>query len=70
MGMQVCMGAMMTCSFGAAPNSHVVLPKNMVFMDQVPDANIMDHVPLMNILPFGVSCPSRNSPWPPRPADL
>lgn len=28
MPMQVCMGAMMQCSFGMAPSSLVVLPKN------------------------------------------
>ncbi len=52
--MQVCMGAMMQCSFGMAPSSLVVLPKNMVFTDQVPDANIMDHIPMVNIMPFGM----------------
>ena len=59
--MQVCMGAMMQCSFGVAPSSLVVLPKNMVFTDQVPDANIMDHVPLVNIVPFGM-CTSLANP--------
>src|SRR5207249_2597095 len=59
--MQVCMGAMMQCSFGVAPSSLVVLPKNMVFTDQVPDANIMDHVPLVNIMPFGM-CTSLANP--------
>jgi hypothetical protein len=61
MAMQVCMGAMMQCSFGAAPSSLVVLPKNMVFTQQVPDANIMDHVPLVNIMPFGM-CTSLANP--------
>src|ERR1035438_9294538 len=54
MAMQVCMGAEMMCSFGAAPSSLVVLPVNKTFTDQVPDANIMDHVPMVNIMPFGV----------------
>src|SRR5204863_9182407 len=31
MPMQVCMGAMMQCSFGMAPSSLVVLPKNTTF---------------------------------------
>ncbi len=61
MAMQVCMGAMMMCSFGVAPSNLVVLPKNTVFTDQVPDANIMDHVPMLNILPFGV-CMSPANP--------
>ena len=61
MPMQVCMGAMMQCSFGMAPSSLVVLPKNTVFTDQVPDANIMDHVPMVNIMPFGM-CTSLANP--------
>jgi hypothetical protein len=54
MAMQVCMGAMMQCSFGMAPSSLVVLPENRTFTQQQPDANIMDHVPLVNINPFGM----------------
>jgi len=61
MPMQVCMGAMMQCSMGMAPSSLVVLPKNLVFTDQVPDANIMDHIPMVNIMPFGV-CTSLANP--------
>lgn len=54
MPLQVCMGAQMKCPFGAAPSSLVVLPANAVFTGQVPDANIMDHVPMLNIMPFGM----------------
>jgi len=61
MAMQVCMGAMMQCSFGMAPSSLVVLPPNMVFTGQVPDANIMDHIPMVNIMPFGM-CTSLANP--------
>ncbi len=61
MPMQVCMGAMMQCSFGVAPSSFVVLPANRVFTNQVPDANIMDHVPMVNIMPFGM-CTSIANP--------
>ena len=61
MAMQVCMGAEMMCSFGAAPSSLVVLPVNKTFTDQVPDANIMDHVPMENIMPFGM-CSSIANP--------
>ena len=53
MPLQVCMGAMMQCSFGMAPSSLVVLPKNKV-LTAVPDANIMDHIPMENIMPFGM----------------
>jgi len=55
------MGAMMQCSFGVAPSSLVVLPKNKTFTDQVPDANIMDNVPMVNIMPFGM-CMSPANP--------
>jgi hypothetical protein len=61
MPLQVCMGAMMQCSFGAAPSSLVVLPVNKTFTNQMPDANIMDHVPMENIMPFGV-CMSLANP--------
>jgi len=58
---QVCMGAMMTCSFGVAPSSLVVLPTNRVMTSNMPAATIMDHVPMMNILPFGM-CNSLANP--------
>jgi Domain of unknown function (DUF4280) len=61
MPLQVCMGAMMQCSFGVAPSSLVVLPINRVMTNMVPDANIMDHIPMVNIMPFGV-CTSIANP--------
>lgn len=61
MPMQVCMGANMMCTFGAAPSSLVVLPVNRVNTNQMPDANIMDHVPMLNIMPFGM-CMSLANP--------
>jgi hypothetical protein len=60
MPLQVCMGAMMQCTFGMAPSSLVVLPANKV-MTEVPDANIMDHIPMTNIMPFG-TCMSLANP--------
>jgi len=54
MPMQVCMGAQMMCSFGMAPSALVVLPVNRVNTNMVPDANIMDHIPMTNIMPFGM----------------
>jgi hypothetical protein len=54
MPLQVCMGAMMQCSFGVAPSSLVVLPTNRVMTNMMPDANIMDHIPMTNIMPFGM----------------
>jgi len=53
MPMQVCMNAQMMCTFGMAPSNLVVLPINRVMTNQMPDANIMDHIPLVNIMPFG-----------------
>jgi uncharacterized protein DUF4280 len=61
MPLQVCMGAMMQCTFGMAPSSLVVLPTNMVLTGEMPDANIMDHIPMLNIMPFGM-CMSLANP--------
>jgi hypothetical protein len=55
------MGAKMMCSFGLAPSSLVVLPINRVFTNHVPDANIQDHIPMVNIMPFGM-CTSLANP--------
>ncbi|MES9905721.1 MAG: DUF4280 domain-containing protein [Sedimenticola sp.] len=61
MAQHVCNSATLQCSFGAAPSSLVVLPINRVFTSNQPAANIMDHKPMMNILPFGV-CTSLANP--------
>jgi len=58
---QVSMGALMTCTFGVAPSALVVLPLNKVLAEGPPAANIMDHKPMVNILPFGV-CSSMSNP--------
>lgn len=42
------------CSFGMAPSTLVVLPINRTLTNQQPDANIMDHIPMVNIMPFGM----------------
>src|SRR5437660_12869900 len=60
MAIQVCMGATLQCSFGLAPSSLMVLPLNRT-MTAVPDANIMDNKPMLNILPFGM-CSSPANP--------
>ena len=60
MGFQVCMGAMLQCSFGAAPSALSVLPDKAV-LTAVPDANIMDNKPMVNIMPFG-TCSSMANP--------
>lgn len=59
MPLQVCHGALLRCSFGLVPSSLQVLPLNRVMSGGVPAANIMDHLPMVNILPFGLcSCPA------------
>ncbi|HYW09817.1 MAG TPA: DUF4280 domain-containing protein [Longimicrobium sp.] len=60
MGIQVCMGAMMQCSFGVAPSSLVVLPVNRT-LTGTPAATIMDFAPMVNIPPFGM-CNSPSNP--------
>lgn len=60
MALSVCGGAQMNCSFGNAPSVFMVLPKNMVLTSQ-PIANIMDNIPLVNIMPFGM-CQSPANP--------
>lgn len=60
MGIQVCMGATLQCSFGVAPSSLIVLPQNQV-LTQTPAANIMDNKPIVNVPPFSM-CQSMANP--------
>jgi len=60
MAQQVSMGASMMCSFGASPSS-LIVPVPTVLGQGPPAANIMDHVPIMNIPPFGM-CKSTANP--------
>jgi hypothetical protein len=57
----VCHGAQLMCSMGMAPSNLAVLPINMVNTSNVPAANIMDHIPMLNIMPFGM-CQSPSNP--------
>ncbi len=61
MPLQVCNGATLQCMMGMAPSSLVVLPTNRVNTADQPDANIMDFIPLVNIMPFGM-CMSLANP--------
>lgn len=61
MAMQVCMGAMLQCSFGLAPSTLVVLPQNRVLSGGPPAANIMDNQPIVNVPPFGM-CTAPSNP--------
>ncbi|CAB3780636.1 DUF4280 domain-containing protein [Pararobbsia alpina] len=56
MGIQVTTGSMLQCSFGVAPASLNVLPLARVTAG-TPAASIMDHIPMVNVMPFGTcSC--------------
>jgi hypothetical protein len=62
MAQLVVMGAMMSCSFGMAPSSLVVIPKGSpTLATNMPAATIMDNVPIVNIPPFGM-CQSMANP--------
>ena len=61
MPMHVCNGASLACSFGAAPSNLVVLPINRMLTSNQPAANIMDNIPMLNIMPFGM-CSSPSNP--------
>ena len=54
-------GATLACSFGAAPSTLAVLPANRMLSGNQPAANIMDFVPMKNIMPFGM-CMSLGNP--------
>lgn len=60
MGLLVTAGAILTCSFGMAPSTLSVLPTNRV-LAMAPAATIMDNLPFVNILPFGM-CSSIANP--------
>jgi hypothetical protein len=61
MGQQACTGALMTCSFGAAPVPLSVLPANRVMAGGLPAATIMDMATGANVPPFGM-CQSPANP--------
>ncbi len=60
MAQQTCMNGLLKCSFGMAPSSFMPTPKTVMTSNMVA-GNIMDHVPMMNILPFGM-CQSLANP--------
>ncbi len=61
MPQQVVDGAQIACSFGAAPAALKVLPVNRVKVGNMPAATIQDHVPMLNIPPFGM-CSAPTNP--------
>jgi len=59
MPMQVVNGAVLTCSFGAAPSNLAVLPLNRVQTGYQLAANIQDHVPMtIHHAVWMCACPS------------
>lgn len=60
MGFLVCGGANCACTFGAAPSVLNVLPACCVMNVQAA-ATIMDYVPMVNVMPFGM-CTSLSNP--------
>lgn len=48
------MTAQLQCTMGAAPSALQVLPTNRVQCGKQVAANIMDHAPMVNIMPFGM----------------
>ena len=60
MGFCVCGGAMLNCSFGMTPSVMNVLPAARV-MSKMALATVMDNIPMVNIMPFGM-CRSLMNP--------
>src|SRR6202789_133621 len=54
MAMKTVNTAQLMCTMGLAPSVLTVLPINFTLATTQPAANIMDHIPMMNILPFGM----------------
>ena len=68
MGICVCMGANLQCSFGAAPSTLIVNSQTTVLVASKPAATIMDCKPMGNIPPFGLcSCPANPATVKPPP---
>ena len=61
MSIATCMSAMCKCSNGAAPSTFMALPIHQTLTTSRPDANIQDHIPFLNVMPFGM-CDSMANP--------
>jgi hypothetical protein len=60
-GLLVVNGAMLQCTFGAAPSALTVLPVTNLMAASQPVATIMDSKPMTNIKPFGL-CATPSNP--------
>ncbi len=54
MPIATCMSAQCTCSMGTAPSVLTVLPVNETTTNGLPAATIMDHAPMVNVMPFAM----------------
>ena len=61
MPLQVVNTATLACSFGTSPSKLVVTPEKRIFCGNQPAANILDHIPMKNIMPFGM-CTTPTNP--------
>lgn len=61
MEMPVIMTGINKCMFGVAPTPFVVLPLNLSLFQNLPGGTIMDNIPFLNIMPFGM-CMSLANP--------
>jgi len=63
MPIHVCNGATLKCMLAVPPgiSTLVVLPINRMLTNSQPAANIMDNIPMVNIMPFG-ACMSPGNP--------
>jgi hypothetical protein len=61
MAEQVCAGATLMCSFGAASSTLNVTPENQLTASGPPAATINDFAPMENIMPFAM-CSSPTNP--------
>ncbi|OUW01358.1 MAG: hypothetical protein CBD16_05685 [Betaproteobacteria bacterium TMED156] len=61
MSKAVCTTSLLGCSCGSSPSPLMVLPVNGVSTSYLPAANALDHLPFLNILPFG-NCTTTSNP--------
>ncbi|MEM6471580.1 MAG: DUF4280 domain-containing protein [Planctomycetota bacterium] len=62
MAVECVMSGTCQCSFGTAPSSLMVIPKGPpIMVSGLLRANIMDNVPMVNVMPFGM-CSSMANP--------
>lgn len=61
MSKQVVHSAQLKCSFGLSPSSLAVLPVKRIKVGNLDAANILDHIPMTNVMNFGM-CSSLANP--------